>query len=87
MPADGGEAQQLTKMEKGVSGFEWAPDSKRIALSARGSEAEGDEGSQGELRGVSRDPCATTRWTHLWLLDLPKTDEAGRVSAVGEPKR
>ena len=23
---------------------------------------------------------------HLWLVDLPKTDEAGRVSAVGEPK-
>ncbi len=38
MPADGGEAQQLTKMEKGVGGFDWAPDSRRIAFSAEAPE-------------------------------------------------
>ncbi len=31
--ADGGEAQQLTKVENDVSDFDWAPDSKRIAFS------------------------------------------------------
>src|SRR5437588_12476377 len=31
--ADGGEAQQVTKVENDVSDFEWAPDSKRIAFS------------------------------------------------------
>ena len=34
MPASGGEAQQITKMEKGVEEFDWAPDSKRIAVKA-----------------------------------------------------
>ena len=38
MPSDGGEAQQLTKMEDGVDGFEWAPDSKRIAFAAEAPE-------------------------------------------------
>src|ERR1700734_1484756 len=28
----GGEARQVTKLEDGVSGFEWGPDSKHIAL-------------------------------------------------------
>jgi len=31
--ADGGEAQQLTKVENDVNALEWAPDSKRIAFS------------------------------------------------------
>jgi Tol biopolymer transport system component len=34
MPAGGGEAQQLTKMENGVNAFAWAPDSQRLALTA-----------------------------------------------------
>src|SRR5580658_5033754 len=38
MPLNGGEAQQLTKMENGVNAFEWAPDSKRIALAAESPE-------------------------------------------------
>ena len=38
MPVNGGEAQQVTKMENGVDGFDWAPDSKRIAISAAAPE-------------------------------------------------
>lgn len=85
MPANGGEAQQLTKMEKGVGGFDWAPDSQRIAFSAEASEAKAMKDrkeSFGEYHVIHAD----YDMTHLWLIDLPKTDEAGRVSAVGEPK-
>src|SRR6266850_2844333 len=32
--ANGGEAQQLSKSETDVGGFEWAPDSRRIAFAA-----------------------------------------------------
>src|ERR1700722_2340816 len=38
MPVNGGEAQQLTKLENGVNSYEWAPDSQRIALAAEAPE-------------------------------------------------
>ncbi len=85
MPANGGEAQQLTKMEKGVGGFEWAPDSQRIAFSAEAPEPKpmkDRKDSFGDYHVIHAD----YEMEHLWLVDLPKTDEAGRVSAVGEPK-
>ena len=34
LPADGGEAQQLTEFKGGVSEFSWAPDSRQLALIA-----------------------------------------------------
>jgi dipeptidyl aminopeptidase/acylaminoacyl peptidase len=85
MPADGGEAQQLTKMEKGVGGFEWAPDSQRIALSAEAPEPKGMKDrkeSFGEYQVIHAD----YQMSHLWLIDLPKVDAAGRTSAAAEPK-
>ena len=85
MPADGGEAQQLTKMEKGVGGFEWAPDSQRIAFSAEAPEPKPMKDRKESFRRLSRDPCRL-RDDAFVVVDLPKTDEAGRVSAVGEPK-
>ena len=81
MPADGGEAQQLTKMEKGVGGFEWAPDSQRIAFSAEAPEPKPMKDRKdtfGEYHVIHAD----YEMEHLWLVDLPKTDAAGRVSAV-----
>ena len=85
MPANGGEAQQLTKMEKGVGGFEWAPDSQRIALSAEAPEPKAmkdRKDSFGDYHVIHAD----YEMAHLWLVDLPKTDAAGRIGAVGEPK-
>jgi dipeptidyl aminopeptidase/acylaminoacyl peptidase len=35
LPADGGEAHQLTDLKGGVSDFVWAPDSRQLALIAR----------------------------------------------------
>ena len=85
MPADGGEAQQLTKMEKGIGGFEWAPDSQRVAFSAEAPEPKvmkDRKDSFGDYHVIHAD----YEMEHLWIVDLPKTDEAGRASAVGEPK-
>ena len=85
MPADGGEAQQLTKMEKGVSAFEWAPDSHRLAITAEDPEAKAMKDrkeSFGEYHVIHAD----YEMEHLWLVELPKSDEAGRVAAVGDPK-
>jgi dipeptidyl aminopeptidase/acylaminoacyl peptidase len=85
MPADGGEAQQITKMENGVNGFEWAPDSKRIAIAAEASETKAMKDrkeSFGEYHVIHAD----YEMTHLWLVDLPKTDSAGRTTAPADPK-
>jgi len=44
MPADGGEAEALTEFRGGVSDFQWAPDSARLAVVADDPElAEGEE--------------------------------------------
>ncbi len=85
MPANGGEAQQLTKMEKGVGGFDWAPDSQRIVFSAEASEPKAMKDRK-ESFGDYHVIHADYEVQHLWLVDLPKTDAEGRVSTVGEPK-
>jgi len=44
MPSDGGEAEALTDFPGGVSDFDWAPDSARLAVIANDPErAEGEE--------------------------------------------
>ena len=85
MPADGGEAQQLTKMEESVGGFEWSPDSGRIAFSAEAAEPKAMKDRK-ESFGDYQVIHADYQMMHLWLVDLPKTDAAGRVSAAGDPK-
>jgi len=85
MPADGGEAQQLTKMEKGVKAFEWAPDSKSMAIAAEAPDTKPMKDRK-ETFGEYHILHADYQMTHLWLVNLPKTDDAGRTSAVGEPK-
>jgi dipeptidyl aminopeptidase/acylaminoacyl peptidase len=85
MPLNGGEAQQLTKMENGVNAFEWAPDSTRIALAAEPPETKAMKDrkeSFGEYHVVHADYSMV----HLWLVDLPKPDAVGRTAPVGEPK-
>jgi len=85
MPADGGEAQQLTKLEKGVGGFVWSPDSQRIAFSAEAPEPKtlkDRKESFGDYQVIHAD----YQMSHLWLIDLPKTDAAGRMSPPGAPK-
>jgi dipeptidyl aminopeptidase/acylaminoacyl peptidase len=85
IPADGGEAQQLTKMEKGVEGYDWAPDSKRIAISAEAPESKAMKDRK-EYFGDYDVIHADYEMTHLWLVDLPVTDAAGNTPEPAEPK-
>lgn len=86
MPADGGEAQQITKMDKGIEGFEWAPNSQQIAIRAVAPEAKAlkdRKESFGDYEVIHSD----YEMVDLWLVNLPKTDSAGRVNALAEPKQ
>ncbi len=86
MPSDGGDGQQITKMEDGVSGFDWTPDSVHIVISAEAPEPKAmkdRKDSFGDYHVIHAD----YRMTHLWLVDLPSTDAAGRIAKTGDPKQ
>ena len=85
MPADGGEAQQVTKMENGVEGFAWSPDGKRMALAAEAPETKAMEDRE-ETFGVYHVFHADYAQVHLWVMDVPMTDAVGVRAAVKEPK-
>ena len=85
MPADGGEAQQLTKMEKGVNAFEWAPDSRRIAITAAAPDSKAIKDRK-ESFGDYQVIHADYHMAHLWQVDLPKADAAGRIPPPADPK-
>jgi len=79
--AEGGEAQQVTKVENDVSDFEWAPDSKRIAFSMSDPEAKAMKDRKekyGEYSVVHGDYSMT----HLWIVEF----SSGSTTAA-EPKR
>jgi len=83
MSADGGEAQQLTKVENGVSGFDWAPDSKRIAFAASDADTKALKDRKekyGEYAVVHED----YQMEHLWVVELPNAE---RNAAQPEAKR
>src|SRR5215469_6905314 len=85
MPADGGEGQQITKMEEGVNSFEWSPDSKHIAIAAQGPEPKAMKDrkeSFGDYKVIHSD----YQMAHLWLVDVPLPDAAGRIPKLEEPK-
>src|SRR5690349_10824091 len=79
--ADGGEAQQVTKVENDVSDFEWAPDSKRIACAMSDPESKAMKDRKekyGEYSVVHSD----YQMTHLWVAEFSN----GSATAA-EPKR
>jgi len=80
MPADGGEAQQLTKMESGVQRFEWAPDSQHIAIAAEAGETKAMKDRK-ETFGDYHVIHADYPMVHLWLTARPED-----AAKVGEPK-
>jgi dipeptidyl aminopeptidase/acylaminoacyl peptidase len=85
MPADGGEAQQITKMEDGVNSFEWSPDAKHIALAAQAPEPKAMKDrkeSFGDYKVIHGD----YQMVHLWLTDVPQPDAAGRMPKLQDPK-
>jgi dipeptidyl aminopeptidase/acylaminoacyl peptidase len=71
----GGEARQVTKLEDGVDGFEWGPDSKTIAFTTKDplSKAQKDRVERyGEYTVIDGDE----RMTHLWTVDVTGTPAA-----------
>ena len=68
--ADGGEAQQLSKSETDVGGFEWAPDSRRIAFAAADPEPKTLKDRK-EKYGEYSVVHADYQMAHLWTIDLP----------------
>jgi dipeptidyl aminopeptidase/acylaminoacyl peptidase len=78
---DGGEAQQLTKVENDVNAFEWAPNSKRIAFSMTDPEPKKLKDRK-EKYGEYSVVHADYQMTHLWIIEMP----AG-IAPAAEPKR
>jgi dipeptidyl aminopeptidase/acylaminoacyl peptidase len=79
--ADGGEAQQITKVENDVNAFDWAPDSKRIAFSMADPDPKALKDRK-EKYGEYSVVHADYLMTHLWTIEIP---DAG--TAAAEPKR
>ena len=85
MPADGGEAQQVAVFEKGVGGFEWAPDGRSLAVAAEVPEPKGLKDRK-ETFGDYHVSHADYGMVQLWRVDLPTIDASGRVGPPAEPK-
>jgi Tol biopolymer transport system component len=79
--ADGGEAQQLTKVENDVSDFDWAPDSKRLAFSMSDPETKSMKDRK-EKHGEYSIVHGDYSMMHLWTIEF----SSGNTAAV-EPKR
>jgi dipeptidyl aminopeptidase/acylaminoacyl peptidase len=78
----GGEARQVTKLEDGVDGYEWGPDSKTIAFTTKDpqSKAQKDRVERyGEYTVIDGDE----RMTHLWTVDVT----AAPVTAPAKDKK
>ena len=76
----GGEARQVTKLEEGVDGFEWAPDSKTVAFTTKDplSKAQKDRVERyGEYSVIDGDE----RMTHLWTVDVTAAPVAAPIKS------
>jgi dipeptidyl aminopeptidase/acylaminoacyl peptidase len=80
--AAGGEARQLSKIEKGVNNFAWSPDSNRLVFSAEDPEPKAMKDRK-EKYGEYDVVHADYSMSHLWALEIP----AGETEIVSEPKR
>lgn len=84
MPADGGEAQQLGVFEKGANAFDWAPDSKSLAVAAEVPDAKAMKDRK-ETFGDYHVIHADYGMVQLWRVALPTVDAAGRVGPAPTP--
>jgi dipeptidyl aminopeptidase/acylaminoacyl peptidase len=82
MAAAGGEPRELTRVETGVTAYEWSPDSRAIAFTSADPEpkARKDRDDRyGEIQIISGDYAMT----HLWVLDVPAPEN----TLPPEPRR
>ncbi len=66
----GGEARQVTKVETGVTSFEWAPDGRRIAFMAADPESKAHK-ERTEKYGEYEIVQGDYTMTHLWVIEAP----------------
>ena len=85
LAVDGGEARQLTRMEKGVSHVAWTPDGRALVLAAEAPEEKASKVRK-EAFGDYHVFHADYDMVRLWRLDLPLEDSAGRSTPPGDPK-
>lgn len=69
LPADGGEARQLTSLREGVSSYSWSPDGQRVAVVSRDSLTR-DEEARRRRRDDPQVYEGDLRMNHLWVVDL-----------------
>ena len=84
MRAEGGEAQQVTRFEKGVHAFQWAPDGVRFAVAAEGPEPKAMKDRKDSF-GDYQVFHADYNMVRLWRVALPTTDAAGRSPPPADP--
>jgi dipeptidyl aminopeptidase/acylaminoacyl peptidase len=85
MAADGGEARQLTKVDKGVKDLDWTPDSRSLVFTAEAPEPEAMKDRKdtfGDYHVIHADYAMV----RLWRIGLPLTDASGGVTAPAAPK-
>lgn len=90
LPANGGEARQLTHVKSGVDDFVWSPDGKRLAFIADDDKPEAAKDSRGKEK--PKPPIVTTRFQfkederdyltsarhHLYLFEI----DSGKVTLL-----
>jgi dipeptidyl aminopeptidase/acylaminoacyl peptidase len=68
LPADGGEARQLTTIKDGVSGYVWSPDGNKIAILTTDTLTREQE-AKARRRDDPRVFEGDFRLTHIWVVD------------------
>src|SRR5262245_26535885 len=90
LPADGGEARQLTHVKAGIDDFVWSPDGKRLAFIANDDKPEIPKDSRGKEK--PKPPIVTSRFyfkederdyltsarQHLYLFEI----DTGKVTLL-----
>ena len=85
MPADGGEAVEVTHFDRGVHGFDWSPDGLSLIVAAEASEPQAmkdRKDSFGDYHVVHAD----YDMVRLWRVATPVADAAGRTPPPADPK-
>jgi dipeptidyl aminopeptidase/acylaminoacyl peptidase len=86
MPTDGGEPWQLTNAKESISAYEWSPDSKMIAFTARETLSKEDEAIR-KARDDERVFEGDFRLTQLWTIDVASKKDTqlteGRTLTIG----